>query len=71
MVNIFAVGGPASVLSFETTTGVGLTNGTFTGVQFDTVTGFGNSCIASVVVGAGSTIVSVTVTNGGEGYASW
>ena len=74
---IFATGGPLSVKTAPTnesilalvqpTAGVGLTNGTFTGIGFTTLTGFGSSCTATVTVGGGS-VTQIQVTNGGAGY---
>ena len=67
---IFASGGPLktdTLALVQPTAGVGLTNGTFTGIGFTTLTGFGSSCVATVAV-AGGAVDSITVTNGGSGY---
>jgi hypothetical protein len=47
--------------------GIGYTNGTYTGVQLVTETGFGQGAVATIGV-ASSVINSVTITNGGIGY---
>jgi hypothetical protein len=47
--------------------GLGYTNGTFTGVQLITETGFGQGAVATIGVES-SIINSVTITNGGLGY---
>ena len=68
---IVSVGGPlglnASSLTL-TSAGIGLTNGTFTGVEFTPLTGVGSSVVATVVVGGG-TVTSINVTSAGSGYA--
>ena len=76
---IFAFGGPLSVKTAPVnesilaippataTTGVGLTNGTYTGIGFTSLTGFGVSCTASVTV-SGGVVTQIQVTNGGAGY---
>ncbi len=69
--NIFAFGGPLKVgmttALVQPTAGVGLTNGTFNGVGFESLTGFGVSCTANVVVSAGA-VDTITIANGGAGY---
>jgi len=76
---VFGSGGPLSVKTSPAnesilaipaataTAGVGLTNGTFTGIGFTSLTGFGVSCTASVTV-AGGAVSQIQVTNGGAGY---
>ena len=68
---IVSVGGPlglnASSLTL-TSAGIGLTNGTFTGVEFTPLTGVGSSVVATVVVGSGA-VTSINVTSAGSGYA--
>ena len=68
---IVSVGGPlglnGSSLSV-TSTGIGLTDGTFTGVEFTPLTGVGSSVVATVVVGGGA-VTSINVTSAGSGYA--
>ena len=67
---IFASGGPLktdTLALVQPTAGVGLTNGTFTGIGFTTLTGFGSSCVATVNVSGGA-VNTITVTNGGSGY---
>ena len=68
---IVSVGGPlglnASSLTL-TSAGIGLTNGTFTGVEFTPLTGVGSSVVATVVVGGGA-VSSINVTSAGSGYA--
>ncbi len=74
---IFAFGGPLSAKTspsnesiaalVQPTAGVGLTNGTYTGIGFTSLTGFGNSCTASVTVSGGA-VTQIQVTNGGAGY---
>ena len=73
---IFKTGGPiktrASRLTIVPNTGIGLTNGTFTGIGFTSLTGDGQGLEAQVVV-AGSpsaiTAGNVTITTQGSGYA--
>jgi len=74
---IFAFGGPLSVKTspsnesiaalVQPTSGIGLTNGIYTGIGFTSLTGFGNSCTASVTVSGGA-VTQIQVTNGGAGY---
>ena len=73
---IFASGGPLSTKStggenvvalVQPTAGVGLTDATYTGIGFTSLTGFGNSCTATVAV-VGGAIDGITITNGGAGY---
>ena len=74
---IFAFGGPLSSKTspsnesiaalVQPTSGVGLTNGTYTGIGFTSLTGFGNSCTATVTVGGGA-VTQIQVINGGAGY---
>ena len=68
---IVSVGGPlglnASSLTL-TSAGIGLTDGTFTGVEFTPLTGVGSSVVATVVVGSGA-VTSINVTSAGSGYA--
>ena len=67
---IFDTGGPLNTNTsalVQPTAGVGLTNGTFTGIGFTTLTGFGSSCTATVAVASGA-VNTITVTNGGSGY---
>lgn len=74
---IFAFGGPLSTKStgsentsalVQPTAGVGLTQGTYSGIGFTSLTGFGNSCTATVAVNAGGAVSAITVTSGGAGY---
>lgn len=69
--DIFAVGGPVALGTTSLTlsaSGVGLTDGTFTGIGLTSLTGFGNSCVATVTVSGGS-VTQLNVTNAGSGYA--
>ena len=69
--NVFSSGGPIELGTLSTTlayAGIGLTDGTFTGVGFESLTGFGNSCLATITVSSGA-VSSIDVTNSGSGYA--
>ena len=55
-------------LEFDANTGIGITQGTYSNIEFSSLTGFGNSCKATVVVNANNKIASINVTDGGEGY---
>jgi hypothetical protein len=69
--DIFAVGGPVALGTTSLTlsaSGIGLTNGTFTGIGFTSLSGFGNSCVATVTVSGGS-VTQLDVTSAGSGYA--
>jgi hypothetical protein len=48
--------------------GIGYTNGTFTNVQLETETGYGQGATATVIVSSNE-ISSVNITSGGIGYA--
>jgi len=69
--NIFASGGPVGLgttsltLSFS---GIGLTDGSYSGIGFTSLTGFGNSCTANITVSSGE-IQEFDVTDGGVGYS--
>ena len=68
---IVSVGGPLGLNTNSltlTSAGIGLTNGTFTGVEFTPLTGVGSSVVATVVVGGGA-VTSINVTSAGSGYA--
>ena len=68
---IVSVGGPlglnGSSLSV-TSTGIGLTDGTFTGVEFTPLTGVGSSAVASFTITSGL-VDAIQVTSAGSGYA--
>jgi hypothetical protein len=67
---IFATGGPLktdALALVQPTAGVGLTDGSFTGIGFTSLTGFGSSCVATVQVASGA-VNTITVTAGGAGY---
>ena len=51
-------------------TGIGLTQGVFTGVGFTSLTGFGEGATATVSVQAGGALgtADINITNGGTGY---
>jgi len=69
--DIFATGGPVDLGGSALTvsySGIGLTDGTFTGIGFTSLTGFGNSCLATVTVSSGA-ISNISVTDSGSGYA--
>jgi len=69
--NVFSSGGPIALGTTSTTlayAGIGLTDGTFTGVGFESLTGFGNSCLATITVSSGA-VSSINVTDSGSGYA--
>ena len=69
--NVFSSGGPIALGTTSTTlayAGIGLTDGTFTGVGFESLTGFGNSCLATITVSSGA-VSSINVTDAGSGYA--
>ena len=70
--NIFAFGGPVGKVGMTTalvqpTAGVGLVDGTYNGIGFESLTGFGVSCTANVNV-SGGVINTITIANGGAGY---
>ena len=62
-------GGPALNLSSIAVSGIGLTNGTYTGVGFTALTGVGDTITANVTVSGGD-INAITVTDGGKGFVS-
>ena len=68
---IVSVGGPLGLngnsLSL-TSAGIGLTDGTFTGVEFTSLTGVGSSCVATFTITSGL-VDAIQVTSGGSGYA--
>ena len=72
---VFAVGGPikAGGSSNNLTvvgTGVGLVDGSYTGIGFTSLTGFGQGATADVTVSSGAvTAGNINIQNGGEGYA--
>ena len=51
-------------------TGIGLTQGTFSGIGFTSLTGFGQGATATVSVQAGGALgtANINITNGGTGY---
>ena len=51
-----------------TSAGIGLTNGTFTGVEFTSLTGVGSSVVATFTIGSGL-VDAIQVTSAGSGYA--
>jgi hypothetical protein len=68
--NVFDYGGPVGLGTTSlvvSSTGIGLTNGTFTGIGFSAITGYGSSCVATVTVSGGS-VTNLNVTSGGNGY---
>jgi len=70
--SIFATGGPLTVglttALVQPTAGIGLTQGSYTGIGFTSLTGFGSSCTANVTVNASGTITQIEVATGGAGY---
>ena len=66
---ISAFGGAALSLSSIASSGIGLTNGTYTGVGFTALTGIGDTITANVTVSGGD-INAITVTDGGKGFVS-
>ena len=68
---IVSVGGPlglnGSSLSL-TSTGIGLTDGTFPGIEFTPLTGVGSSAVASFTITSGL-VDAIQVTSAGSGYA--
>tara|TARA_Y100000592_G_scaffold100807_1_gene182948 strand:+ start:1516 stop:8901 length:7386 start_codon:yes stop_codon:yes gene_type:complete len=69
--DIFATGGGLkaglTTALVAPTSGVGLTDGTYNGIGFQSLTGFGISCTANVVVSSG-VVDTITVAQGGAGY---
>ena len=71
---IFASGGKitagASKVDLVPNTGIGLTQGVFTGVGFTSLSGFGEGATATVSVQAGGALATanIDITNGGTGY---
>ena len=73
---VFAVGGPiktggaGSNLTRVENTGVGLVDGSYTGIGFTSLTGFGQGATADVTVSSGAvTAANINIQNGGSGYA--
>lgn len=68
--NIFDYGGSVGVGTTSlvvSSTGIGLTDGTFAGIGFSAITGYGSLCVATVTVSSGS-VTNLNVTSGGNGY---
>jgi len=74
--NVFAAGSRCGLVGMTTalvqpTAGVGLTPGsgtfTYTGIGFTSLTGFGVSCTAKVIVANGA-VNTIEIENGGAGY---
>ena len=74
--NVSASGGPVQIggnITINSSSGIGLTNGTFTGVGFTALTGYGNTVTGiATVTNAGLTNQNVTVhvSGGGNGFAA-
>ena len=71
---IFKTGGPvktgASKLTIISNTGIGLTDGAFTGIGFTSLTGDGSGLTANVTVASNAvTAGNVNIQSGGSGYA--
>jgi len=69
--NIFGSGGPVGLGTTSlslVSSGIGITNGSYSGIGFTSLTGFGNSCTANITVSSG-TVTQFNITNGGTGYA--
>ena len=60
----------ASKVDLVPNTGIGLTQGTFSGIGFTSLTGFGQGATATVSVQAGGALgtANINITNGGTGY---
>ena len=69
---VLKAGGPIDTgtgkLTAVANTGVGLVNGTHTGVPFTTLSGIGANAVATITV-SGGVVTTVNVTTGGNGYA--
>ena len=68
--NIFGSGGPVGLGTTSlslVSSGIGITNGSYSGIGFTSLTGFGNSCTANITVSSG-TVTQFNITNGGTGY---
>jgi hypothetical protein len=68
--DIFSYGGPVGLGTTTLTvssSGIGLTDGTFSNIGFSPITGYGSSCVATVTILNGS-VTNFNVTNGGSGY---
>ena len=72
---IFSSGGKISIAGSGTVeivanTGIGLTDGTFAGIGFTTLTGSGSGAVGVVTVASNAinTTTGITITNGGTGY---
>ena len=68
---IASVGGPVQLSSSSlslASAGIGLTDGTFTGVEFTSLTGVGSSAVATFGIASGA-VDTITVTSGGSGYS--
>jgi hypothetical protein len=69
--NIFSSGGPVSLGTTSLTlasSGIGLTDGIYSGIGFTSLVGFGNSCVATITISGGS-VTQFNVTSGGTGYS--
>lgn len=64
----FAFGGTILTLSSITSGGTNYTNGTYKNIPLTTVTGIGSGATANMTV-SGNTVTSVTLVDGGNGYA--
>ena len=68
--NVFGSGGPVGLGTTSlslVSSGIGITNGSYSGIGFTSLTGFGNSCTANITVSSG-TVTQFNITNGGTGY---
>jgi hypothetical protein len=66
--NDFAFGGKILTLSSIISGGTNYTNGTYKNIPLTTTTGIGSGATADMTV-SGNAVTSVTLTNGGNGYA--
>ena len=71
--NVVSTGGPVDMVNATTSltltgAGIGITEGTFTGIGFTSLTGSGSGLEATINTTVASGIGTITVTNGGSGY---
>ena len=64
------VGVGATSLTSITGSGIGITEGVFTGIAFTALTGFGNTVTGTVHITSANQVGVITVTDGGNGFAA-
>ena len=71
--NVFSSGGPVDMVNATTSltltgAGIGIPEGTFTGIGFTTLSGNGSGLEVTLNTTVASGVGTITVTNGGSGY---